>query len=98
MTEVTRNPFRYTLIIPLVWFTILSHIFAGNVKGFLEFNMSDKEESNLPSAAECDARSKQFAAVTGTDTALAMFYLQDRKWDLEVTVTLIDPVGKLLFR
>ena len=46
--------------------------------------MSDTDDSSLPSAAECDARSKQFAAVTGTDTALAMFYLQDRKWDLEV--------------
>ena len=48
--------------------------------------MSDTDDSNIPSAAECEARCQQFAAVTGTDTALAMFYLQDREWDVEVNV------------
>ncbi|PVD32224.1 hypothetical protein C0Q70_07656 [Pomacea canaliculata] len=37
------------------------------------------EEQNLPTAAECEERCQRFAAVTGTDTALAMFFLQDRE-------------------
>ena len=46
--------------------------------------MSDSDDSNdIPSREECESRCKQFAEVTGTDTALAMFYLQDRKWELE---------------
>jgi tyrosyl-DNA phosphodiesterase 2 len=48
-------------------------------------NSSDEnDDANLPSAAECDRRCKEFAAITSTDTALAMFYLQDRDWSLEV--------------
>lgn len=49
--------------------------------------MSDSESSideNLPSASECEERCQRFAEVTGTDTALAMFYLQDREWNLDV--------------
>lgn len=50
--------------------------------------MSDSEEDNkddssLPSAAECESRCQMFAEVTGTDTALAMFYLQDLQWDVD---------------
>ncbi|XP_041361676.1 tyrosyl-DNA phosphodiesterase 2-like [Gigantopelta aegis] len=48
--------------------------------------MSDSDEdndANLPSRDECEKRCQKFATVTGTDTALAMFYLQDRDWDLE---------------
>jgi len=45
---------------------------------------SDDEDANLPPAAECDRRCKEFAEVTGTDTALAMLFLQDRQWSLEV--------------
>lgn len=44
-------------------------------------NSSDDE--NQPSGAECLARCKQFAEITGTDTALAMFYLQDNQWNLQ---------------
>lgn len=47
--------------------------------------MSDSEsEENIPSKEECEERCQQFAVVTGTDTALAMFYLQDRDWDVDV--------------
>ena len=45
---------------------------------------SGEQDASLPSAAECDRRCKEFAEVTGTDTALAMFFLQDRQWLLEV--------------
>lgn len=45
---------------------------------------SDSDDPNLPPAAECDRRCREFAAITETDTALAMFFLQDRDWDLEV--------------
>jgi len=47
---------------------------------------SDDDDANLPSAAECDRRCKEFAEVTGTDSALAMFFLQDRQWSLEVRI------------
>lgn len=43
----------------------------------------DEVDPNLPSAAECDRRCKEFAAITCTDAALAMFLLQDREWNLE---------------
>ena len=49
--------------------------------------MSDSESSedaNLPSAAECEERCQTFVAVTGTDSACAMFFLQDRDWDVQV--------------
>lgn len=42
-----------------------------------------QDGENQPSGAECLARCKKFAEITGTDTALAMFYLQDNKWDLQ---------------
>ncbi|XP_076437917.1 tyrosyl-DNA phosphodiesterase 2-like [Babylonia areolata] len=44
---------------------------------------SDCEIQDLPSAAECEQRCQRFAEVTGTDTALAMFFLQDRQWNLD---------------
>ena len=46
--------------------------------------MSDSENDNLPSGPECLRRCQEFATVTNTDSALAMFYLQDVEWDLEV--------------
>jgi len=52
---------------------------------------SDEDAADLPSAAECDRRCKEFAAVTGTDSALAMFFLQDRHWSLQVGVAFICP-------
>ena len=56
--------------------------------------MGDKDdESAIPPAQECEARCQKFAAVTGTDSALAMFYLQDREWDLEV-IKITDTWGQ----
>jgi len=47
--------------------------------------MSDSDdEANLPSAAECERRCQEFATITCTDSALAMFYLQDQEWIVEV--------------
>ena len=49
--------------------------------------MSDSDsvdESKIPSRDECERRCQNFAEITGTDSALAMFYLQDREWDLDV--------------
>ncbi|CAH1797223.1 unnamed protein product [Owenia fusiformis] len=40
-------------------------------------------ESEGLTGQQCDERCKEFASITGTDTALAMFYLQDRNWNLE---------------
>ena len=48
-------------------------------------NDEDDDDSQRPSGAECLARCKQFASVTNTDNALAMFYLQENDWDVEVT-------------
>lgn len=51
--------------------------------------MSDSEEPedpDLPDAATAQSRCEQFAAITGTDTACAQFFLQDRKWELERSV------------
>jgi len=49
--------------------------------------MSSDSESddcaNLPSGAECLQRCNNFAELTKTDNALAMFYLQDVNWDLQ---------------
>lgn len=44
---------------------------------------SENDDANIPPAAECEKRCQEFAAITGTDTALAMFYLQDREWSLD---------------
>jgi tyrosyl-DNA phosphodiesterase 2 len=46
---------------------------------------SDSDESTIPSRDECEKRCQKFAEITGTDSAMAMFFLQDRKWDLDVT-------------
>ena len=42
--------------------------------------------SEVPSAAECQARVEQFAQITETDEALAQFYLQDRNWNVEASI------------
>ena len=44
----------------------------------------DVEQAALPSATECEARCQRFAEITGTDTALGMFYLQDVEWNVDV--------------
>ena len=40
----------------------------------------------VPNAKEATELVAQFAEVTGTDTACAQFYLQDRNWDLKVII------------
>jgi hypothetical protein len=51
----------------------------------------EEEQSELPSAIECDRRTKQFAQVTGTDEACAHMYLQDCNWDVEVNTSFRYP-------
>ncbi|KFM83516.1 hypothetical protein X975_16956, partial [Stegodyphus mimosarum] len=50
--------------------------------------MSSDESDNedIPEVAECERLVQEFAKVTGTDTACAQFYLQDRKWNLDVNM------------
>ena len=43
----------------------------------------ESDEDETPNGAECLSRCKQFAEITGTDKALAMFFLQDTNWNLE---------------
>ncbi|XP_068201510.1 tyrosyl-DNA phosphodiesterase 2-like isoform X2 [Palaemon carinicauda] len=49
-------------------------------------NDSQEDESNIPDAKTCQDRVERFAAITGTDEALAQFFLQDRNWNLEASV------------
>lgn len=42
------------------------------------------EEEYIPDAKTATELVNRFAEITGTDTACAQFYLQDRKWDLQV--------------
>lgn len=46
----------------------------------------ESDDGHLPSGPECLRRCKEFADVTSTNNALAMFYLQAAKWDLEVAL------------
>lgn len=52
--------------------------------------MSDDEceidDSDIPDVKICQSLCEQFAVLTGTDTACAQFFLQDRKWDLNRSV------------
>jgi hypothetical protein len=50
----------------------------------------NSKSNSKPNGAECLARCKEFAKVTNTDTALAMFYLQDNDWNLEVCLILFS--------
>ena len=47
---------------------------------------SGSDDDDIPAREECEKRCQEFAQITGTDTALAMFYLQDRSWDIQVYV------------
>lgn len=47
---------------------------------------SSSEDDNIPPAEECERRCQEFAAITDTDTACAMFFLQDREWDVEKAI------------
>lgn len=46
----------------------------------------EEDDEDVPDVATCQRLVEEFASVTGTDEALAQFYLQDRKWDLERSV------------
>lgn len=43
----------------------------------------DEDDNSAPSGPECLELCKRFAEITETDRALAMFYLQDTKWNLD---------------
>ena len=45
---------------------------------------SDDDDSTIPPKEECEQRINSFCDVTGADSALAMFFLQERGWSLEV--------------
>ncbi|CAL4062743.1 unnamed protein product, partial [Meganyctiphanes norvegica] len=49
-------------------------------------SVSEEDDDDIPDVATCQVLVEEFASVTGTDEALAQFYLQDRKWDLERSV------------
>jgi hypothetical protein len=51
-----------------------------------ENNEAEADEEEAPNGAECLNRCKEFAEITGTDRALAMFYLQDNNWNLQVLI------------
>ena len=79
--------FGYVLQLP----SDIVYCSRGTVLTKLKLNKmsdSDADDSKIPPADECERRCQEFATVTGTDTALAMFYLQDRDWDLDVIFTL----------
>ena len=40
----------------------------------------------LPTAEECNKLCEKFVKATNGDSALAMYYLQDRDWDIEVII------------
>lgn len=51
--------------------------------------MSSEEsdsDADIPEVAVCQRLCEEFAEITGTDTACAQFYLQDRKWNLDVNI------------
>ncbi|CAE1267020.1 TDP2 [Acanthosepion pharaonis] len=47
---------------------------------------SEDEAEYLPSGDECKRRCDEFVNVTGTNSALAMFFLQNVKWDLQAAI------------
>lgn len=47
---------------------------------------SHSDEGFVPNAKQAAELVSQFATITGTDTACAQFYLQDRDWDLQVHI------------
>lgn len=46
----------------------------------------DDSDEGLPSSAECEVRCQRFAEVTGTDSACALFFLQNHDWHVERAV------------
>lgn len=49
--------------------------------------MSDSESDDIPDVETCQKLTERFAEITGTDEACAQFYLQDRNWDLQRSVS-----------
>ena len=47
-------------------------------------NSNDEADDDGPDGETCQKITEQFAEITGTDTACAHFFLQDRSWNLEV--------------
>lgn len=45
-----------------------------------------QEDSEIPSAKDCLDMCETFAEFTETDKAMAMFFLQDHSWNLEVSI------------
>lgn len=61
---------------------------------------SDSEsDGDIPEVSVCKHLCEEFAEITGTDTACAQFYLQDRKWNLDVSLCFFYNEGfMLIFR
>nr|CDS25356.1 traf and tnf receptor associated protein [Hymenolepis microstoma] len=49
--------------------------------------MFEDDEANLPKPEECLRRCEMFASITNTDNALAMMFLQNRDWDLQLALS-----------
>ncbi|VDO13624.1 unnamed protein product [Rodentolepis nana] len=49
--------------------------------------MDNDDEANLPNAEECLRRCETFASITNTNNALAMMFLQNRDWDLQLALS-----------
>ena len=49
-----------------------------------DITQEEDEEHFAPEKEVAAALVAEFAQITGTDTALAQMFLQDRQWDLEV--------------
>lgn len=65
----------------------LSEKKAENDESVVTIESSDESENeDIPDGAECLKRCREFASVTETDNALAMFYLQENKWDLQLSI------------
>jgi hypothetical protein len=71
------------LFILLYKYILLEYI-SCSLTEILIMSQSDGSDSGIPDRDTCQKLTEQFAEVTGTDEACAQFYLQDRKWDLEV--------------
>jgi hypothetical protein len=67
-----------------VQFLIFSTSTMANAGGKLDGRLDQEDDDDIPSAAECARRCKEFVDLTKTDSALAQSFLQDRQWSVEV--------------
>ncbi|KAG8187623.1 hypothetical protein JTE90_027033 [Oedothorax gibbosus] len=80
------------LILQISTYSLLIASLRLKARKFIERNIlvvmsSDSSDSDdIPDVAECQRLCEQFAEITGTDSACAQFYLQDRSWDLDRSV------------